>query len=61
MERDGGGGGDHLKGSGFCRPGFSIMHKTGWVSMWAYAMLSHRGSTLTRALSPTATNKHLVT
>ena len=33
---------------------------TGWVSMWAYDMLSQLSSTIKRALSPTATNRHLV-
>ena len=33
---------------------------TGWVSMWAYDMLSQWGSTIKRALSPTATNRHLI-
>ena len=33
---------------------------TGWVSMWAYDMLSPLGSTIKRALSPTATNRHLI-
>ena len=33
---------------------------TGWVSMWAYDMLLQCGSTLKRALSPTATNRHLI-
>ena len=31
---------------------------TGWVSMWAYDMLSQWGSTIKRALSPTA--PHLI-
>ena len=33
---------------------------TGWVSMWACDMLSQSGSTIKRALSPTATNGHLI-
>ena len=33
---------------------------TGWVSMWACDMLSQCGSTIKRALSPTATNGHLI-
>ena len=33
---------------------------TGWVSMWAYDMLSQCGSTIKRALGPTATNRHLI-
>ena len=33
---------------------------TGWVSMWAYDMLSQLGSTIKRALSPTATNRYLI-
>ena len=33
---------------------------TGWVSMWTYDMLSQWGSTIKRALSPTATNRNLI-
>ena len=33
---------------------------TGWVSMWAYDMLSQLGSTIKRPLGPTATNRHLI-
>ena len=41
------------------RLAWCLYNVTGWVSMWAYDMLSQGGSTIKRAFGPNATNRHL--